>query len=83
MRALIIVDVQNDFCEGGSLAVAGGTAVARGISSLLASPDHDYAHIVAAKPVGERHPLVVHALETAVRGGMRALAEHRLDVGDV
>ena len=27
MRALIIVDVQNDFCEGGSLAVAGGTAV--------------------------------------------------------
>ena len=30
MRALIIVDVQNDFCEGGSLAVAGGAAVARG-----------------------------------------------------
>ena len=49
VRALIIVDVQNDFCEGGSLAVAGGAAVARGISSLLASPDHDYAHIVATK----------------------------------
>jgi len=32
MRALIIVDVQNDFCEGGSLAVAGGAAVARAIS---------------------------------------------------
>jgi nicotinamidase/pyrazinamidase len=31
MRALIIVDVQNDFCEGGSLAVTGGTAVARAI----------------------------------------------------
>ena len=30
MRALIIVDVQNDFCEGGSLAVTGGAAVARG-----------------------------------------------------
>ena len=29
MRALIVVDVQNDFCEGGSLAVAGGAAVAR------------------------------------------------------
>ena len=29
MRALIIVDVQNDFCEGGSLAVTGGAAVAR------------------------------------------------------
>nr|AJF14574.1 PncA [Mycobacterium tuberculosis] len=26
MRALIIVDVQNDFCEGGSLAVTGGAA---------------------------------------------------------
>ena len=49
MRALIIVDVQNDFCEGGSLAVAGGGAVARGISSLLASPGQDYAHVVATK----------------------------------
>ena len=49
MRALIIVDVQNDFCEGGSLAVAGGAAVARGISSLLASAGRDYAHVVATK----------------------------------
>ena len=49
VRALIIVDVQNDFCEGGSLAVAGGAAVARGISSLLASRSHDYAHVVATK----------------------------------
>jgi nicotinamidase/pyrazinamidase len=48
MRALIIVDVQNDFCEGGSLAVAGGAAVARGISEMLAKP-HDYAHVVATK----------------------------------
>jgi nicotinamidase/pyrazinamidase len=46
MRALIIVDVQNDFCEGGSLAVADGTAVARAISGYLAE-DHDYAHVVA------------------------------------
>jgi nicotinamidase/pyrazinamidase len=49
VRALIIVDVQNDFCEGGSLAVAGGAAVARGISSLLASPDHGYSHVVATQ----------------------------------
>ena len=48
MRALIIVDVQNDFCEGGSLAVAGGSAVARSISSLLAS-EHGYDHVVATK----------------------------------
>jgi nicotinate phosphoribosyltransferase len=32
-RALIIVDVQNDFCEGGSLPVAGGAGVARAISA--------------------------------------------------
>ena len=48
MRALIIVDVQNDFCEGGSLAVAGGAAVARAISGLLAG-DPGYAHVVATK----------------------------------
>jgi nicotinamidase/pyrazinamidase len=49
VRALIIVDVQSDFCEGGSLAVAGGAAVARSISSLLASADHGYGHVVATK----------------------------------
>jgi nicotinamidase/pyrazinamidase len=48
MRALIIVDVQNDFCEGGSLAVAGGTAVARAVSEHVAGR-HDYAHVVATK----------------------------------
>jgi nicotinamidase/pyrazinamidase len=48
MRALIIVDIQNDFCEGGSLAVTGGAEVARGISELLAG-NPDYAHIVATK----------------------------------
>jgi nicotinamidase/pyrazinamidase len=48
MRALIIVDVQNDFCEGGSLEVTGGSAVARGISELLASGP-GYAHVVATK----------------------------------
>jgi nicotinamidase/pyrazinamidase len=49
MRALIIVDVQNDFCEGGSLAVAGGAAVARAISERLAGGGQDYAHVVATK----------------------------------
>ena len=46
-RALVIVDVQNDFCEGGSLAVAGGTAVARAISAHV--PRGDYAHVVATR----------------------------------
>lgn len=48
MRALIIVDVQKDFCEGGSLEVAGGAAVARAITERL-SGDHGYEHVVATK----------------------------------
>ena len=41
-RALIIADPQRDFCEGGSLGVAGGAAVVSRIDRLLNS-DHDYA----------------------------------------
>jgi nicotinamidase/pyrazinamidase len=49
VRALVIVDVQNDFCEGGSLAVSGGTAVARAITEYLAGPDcARYDHVVAS-----------------------------------
>ncbi|MCV7192896.1 isochorismatase family protein [Mycolicibacterium brumae] len=51
MRALIVVDVQNDFCEGGSLAVAGGASTARAISALLAGP-HGYDAVVATR---DRH----------------------------
>jgi len=46
-RALVIVDVQNDFCEGGSLAVVGGAEVARRISSHVAANHGAYAAIVA------------------------------------
>jgi nicotinamidase/pyrazinamidase len=49
MRALIIVDVQNDFCEGGSLAVLGGAEVAAGISVALGSPNQRWDHVVATK----------------------------------
>jgi nicotinamidase/pyrazinamidase len=49
VRALIIVDVQNDFCEGGSLAVAGGASVARAISERLADGGNGYAHVVATQ----------------------------------
>lgn len=45
--ALIIVDVQNDFCEGGSLAVSGGAKVAGDISELVAAQGSSYAVIVA------------------------------------
>jgi nicotinamidase/pyrazinamidase len=49
MRALIVVDVQNDFCEGGSLAVAGGSAVAAAITAYLAAEGAGYAHVVASR----------------------------------
>ncbi|MFC4785293.1 isochorismatase family protein [Nocardioides sp. GCM10023255] len=54
-RALIVVDVQNDFCEGGSLPVAGGAQVAHDIAEILhhwVTKDPkapDYAHVVATK----------------------------------
>jgi nicotinamidase/pyrazinamidase len=48
VRALIIVDVQNDFCEGGSLAVTGGAALAGAISDYLAG-EPGYQHVVATK----------------------------------
>lgn len=46
-RALIIVDVQNDFCEGGSLAVDGGRAVATGIGEHLREHGQEYSTVVA------------------------------------
>ena len=48
-RALIVVDVQNDFCEGGSLAVAGGAAVAAAITDHMRTAARDYAHVVATR----------------------------------
>ncbi|MFC8503077.1 isochorismatase family protein [Pedococcus sp. NPDC057267] len=46
-RALVLVDVQNDFCEGGSLAVAGGAEVARRISTHVREHHGEYAAVVA------------------------------------
>lgn len=48
-RALIVVDVQNDFCEGGSLPVAGGAAVAAAISAHVAAHREEYGAVVATK----------------------------------
>jgi len=48
-RALFIIDVQNDFTEGGALAVDGGAAVAAGISELLARHADYYDAIVASR----------------------------------
>ncbi len=46
-RALIVVDVQNDFCTGGSLAVAGGDEVAAQIAQHIEQAGGQYAAIVA------------------------------------
>ncbi len=35
-HALIVIDVQNDFCPGGRLAVAGGDEIVPGINTLMA-----------------------------------------------
>ncbi|MGY1814585.1 isochorismatase family protein [Blastococcus sp. SYSU D00820] len=48
-RALLVIDVQNDFCEGGSLAVAGGADVAAAISAHTRDAAGDYAHVVATR----------------------------------
>jgi nicotinamidase/pyrazinamidase len=52
-RALLIIDVQNDFCEGGALAVTGGAAVASKISSYLETADYDL--VVASRDWHEAH----------------------------
>ncbi len=48
-RALVIVDVQNDFCEGGSLPVVGGADIAIGINAYVEAQRDAYAHIVATQ----------------------------------
>jgi nicotinamidase/pyrazinamidase len=48
-RALLVVDVQNDFCEGGSLAVAGGAAVAGRITRYLRRSRDGYALVLASR----------------------------------
>jgi nicotinamidase/pyrazinamidase len=55
-RALIIVDPQHDFAEGGSLAVAGGFAVADGIAAYLAGHRAAYQVVVVTR---DWHPPVL------------------------
>lgn len=55
--ALIVVDVQNDFCEGGSLAVQGGAQIARDIAAfvgrdLTLARGRGYDYVVATR---DRH----------------------------
>lgn len=47
-RALLVVDVQVDFCEDGSLPVQGGKQVAADVADLLRTSRHDYDLVVAS-----------------------------------
>ncbi|MFC9941784.1 isochorismatase family protein [Streptomyces pratensis] len=49
-RGLIVVDVQNDFCEGGSVPVAGGAQIATAIAELVEqAAGRDYRCVVATR----------------------------------
>jgi nicotinamidase/pyrazinamidase len=49
MRALFIIDVQNDFTEGGSLGVDGGVAVAANVTGYLRARLTDYDVVFASR----------------------------------
>ncbi|MFD3688920.1 nicotinamidase [Nocardiopsis sp. NPDC058631] len=48
-RALIVVDLQNDFCEGGSLGVKGGTETATAVTGYARANADSYDHVVATR----------------------------------
>ncbi|UAJ80456.1 isochorismatase family protein [Leifsonia sp. ZF2019] len=54
-KALFIIDVQNDFTEGGALGVDGGAAVAAGVSRHLAEHGDEYAIVLASRDWHEGH----------------------------
>lgn len=47
--ALLVVDVQNDFTEGGALGVHGGAAVAQGITRMLGAHPDRYDVVIASR----------------------------------
>ncbi len=48
-RALLVIDVQVDFCEGGALACSGGAAVAKAISEHIAQNKEHYDYVIASR----------------------------------
>lgn len=86
-EALIVVDVQNDFCEGGALGVRGGSAVAGAISSIVG----DYPLVIATRDFhidpGDHfsdHPDFEHSWPPHCRAGTDGVAfAPGLDTGRV
>lgn len=54
-NALIIVDMQNDFCEGGALPVEGGAWLAYQITRWLLTYHQDYQHIIVTRDWHDRN----------------------------
>ncbi|MDT7641133.1 MAG: nicotinamidase/pyrazinamidase [Pseudonocardiales bacterium] len=87
MRALIIVDVQLDFCEGGSLAVAGGASVAERINAVTGRYDQvvatrDY-HVDPGDHFSDT-PVYVHSWPVHCVAGTAGAAFHpALDVAPI
>ncbi|GGO89221.1 isochorismatase family protein [Wenjunlia tyrosinilytica] len=82
-RALIVVDVQNDFCAGGSLAVAGGAEVAAAITDLVAQAPAGYSHVVATRDRHiepgshfSQHPDYVHSWPAHCVAGTEGVGFH-------
>ncbi|CAB4545803.1 MAG: isochorismatase family protein [Actinobacteria bacterium] len=48
-KALLVIDVQNDFCEGGALACEGGANVAAKITSFLENSKSNYDYVIASR----------------------------------
>ena len=48
-KALFVIDVQNDFCEGGALACQGGAQVAANITAYLKASKSDYDFVIASR----------------------------------
>ena len=48
-RALFVIDVQNDFCEGGALACQGGAQVASSITNYLQGSKSNYGKVIASR----------------------------------
>src|SRR5207253_2712950 len=65
-NALLVVDVQSDFVEGGSLGVAGGLAVAAMIARHIRHFRYEYQFVVASRDYHEDAP------DKPPRAGQRA-----------
>jgi len=48
-KALLIIDVQNDFCEGGALACQGGAAVAKKITEFITANKNSYSKVIGSR----------------------------------